>query len=480
MSLVKQEASKRLLAVHGWSGVILGLFLYVVVVTGAIAVFAHEIGEWSNGGVETHAPLNQPLDAKIQELARTVDKKYLEDVSIFANTAGSVQVFFHTHGTNSSGDPDDLGVRYLLAPGTLEVLSRDEGFGSDMPDDPQSALERFITELHINLHAPRPWGLYLTGILGFVMLAAVVSGIILHKHILRDIFVAPRFSSLLLNRRDRHILAGSWSLPFGFILAFTGAFFSFAGAIGLPLVAMVSFGGDQVKMIETLVGVPEHENEAPAEMANLDTVIGEATERAGNAPSFVAVIHWGAQDAKLNAFHPPAEGEVEGSSHIFDMATGEYLGTKPPLGTEPSAGGTAFAWMGPLHFGHFGGLLSKVIWVCLGLATCYVTLTGLQLWVQRRQESSAWRMLSRGIPIVGYGVPIGLVGAADGRGNGRLGHGPQPHRLLQQGERVVTSGVLDPGLEILECTFDGAHLGRDLPNVGTRGVLGQHRRPPDL
>lgn len=156
MSLVNQETSKRLLAVHGWSGVVLGLFLYVIVVTGAVAVLAHEIGEWSVSGAETHAALEQPLDAKIKELAATVDPEYLEDVAIFANSAGTTHLFFHTHGTNSSGQPDDLGVRFLLAPGTLEVLRRDEGFGMEMPGDPEGELDHFITTLHISMHAPNP------------------------------------------------------------------------------------------------------------------------------------------------------------------------------------------------------------------------------------------------------------------------------------------------------------------------------------
>ena len=209
MGMVDKATSKRLLAVHGWSGVILGLFLYIVLVTGAVAVMLQEFGEWSVSGAGTEAPLSQPRDARIRELAETVDPKYREDASISPNAAGTIQLFFHTHGTNSAGKPDDLGVRFMLAPKTMELLSRDEGYGTELPDDPQSALDYFLSILHIILHAPYPVGLFLTASAGFVMLAAVISGIILHKHLLRDLFVSPRLSSSLLNRRDRHILAGS-------------------------------------------------------------------------------------------------------------------------------------------------------------------------------------------------------------------------------------------------------------------------------
>ena len=414
MSLFAKDTSKRLLTVHGWSGVLLGLFLYIVIITGTISVFAHEIGDWSVSGTRAETPFSQPINRRITELANSVDPRFREDVAIYPNAAGSIIAFFHTHGTNSAGDPDDLGVRFILDPQSLEVLRRDQGYGMELPDDPENALEQFITTLHISLHAPNPVGLYLTGLAGFVMLFAVISGIILHRHLLKDLFVAPRLSSRLLNRRDRHILAASWSLPFGFLLAFTGTFFSFAGSVGLPIVAMVAFGGDQTKMIETLVGVPQATSNAPAEMANLDTILTQSIRRTGTQPNFVSIVHWGKADATLQVTHGPTGSSVEGSNHIYDLATGQYEGVKPDVGTRPSFGSAVFAWIAPLHFGHFAGLLSKFIWAALGLAMAYVTLSGLRLWVARRSAEPSWVWLNDAIPIVAYGVPLGLVGAATG------------------------------------------------------------------
>jgi uncharacterized iron-regulated membrane protein len=112
MSIVAKDTSKRLLAVHGWSGVLLGLFLYVVVVTGTVSVLAHEIGDWSISGTRDTAPFSQSIDARVTALADSVDPRFREDVAIYPNAAGSLIVFFHTHGTNNAGDPDELGVRF--------------------------------------------------------------------------------------------------------------------------------------------------------------------------------------------------------------------------------------------------------------------------------------------------------------------------------------------------------------------------------
>lgn len=412
MSRVDKATTKRLLAVHGWSGVVLGLFLYVVVLTGAVAVFSHEIGEWSAGGKLAHAPLEHPIHDRLVELSETIDPAYLEEVFVYADAGGAIFAFFHKHETTEGGMPREVGVRFLIDPNTMEVLSRDEGALVDFPSDEKSALDHFIVGLHVSLHAPRPWGLWATGILGFVMLIAAISGIILHKHLIKDLFVPPRLSSLLLNRRDRHILAGSWSLPFGFLLSFTGAFFSFAGALGLPVVAMVAFGGDQVKMIETVIGAPAVEDDRPAPVADLDKILAQSAAEAGSQPLSLFITHWGRQDANVLIRHNPPETGLRGVNQMFNGASGEYLGVKPDLGQEPSMGNSLLGLMGPLHFGNFGGFLSKTVWFALGLAMCYVTLTGLQLWTQRRAAEPNWAWMARAVTTVGIGSAVALVGAA--------------------------------------------------------------------
>src|SRR3546814_15975193 len=69
--------------------------------------------------------------------------------------------------------------------------------------------------------------------------------------------------------------------------------------------------------------------------------------------------------------------------------------------------------MSPLHFGNFAGILSKAVWFGLGFAMCYVTLTGLRLWLARRGQSArSLRWLDRVVMVVGFGMPFALVVAA--------------------------------------------------------------------
>ncbi|MEM9617953.1 MAG: PepSY-associated TM helix domain-containing protein [Pseudomonadota bacterium] len=410
-----QTKTKRLLAVHGWSGTILGLFLYIVIVTGTVAVFAFEIGRWSVGGVAHHDPMLTSVHDRVAALAETVDPEHLDEISVYPNSGGNLVVFFHKHAMNAAGEPDDYGEMIELDPNTGEAVLRREGFGAELfGTDPASALDAFLIDLHVNLYLPSPWGLYATGVLGFIMFLAAGTGLLIHRHLLQDLFVAPRFSSLLLTKRDRHVLAGSWGLPFAFVLAFTGAYLSFSGALGLPLVAKSAFGGDMMAMIETVFGVPDTEDPTPAARGSLDRIISQSVDRTGTAPEFVTISHWGRADGIVTLAHPPTDGAIEGPTHVFNAVTGAFQSTKPTFGLQPSAGNTAFNLMGALHYGHFAGLLSKFVWLSLGFAMAYVSLTGLRLWIERRSESPLWRQFGVTATVVCYGLPIALCGAAYG------------------------------------------------------------------
>lgn len=414
MIALSKQRTRRLVAVHGWSAVVFGLFLYVVILTGAIAVFSQEIGIWSAGGKRVAEPMAQEIDSVLRDLLPQVPEAYLEDVGVWGSAAGNLVAWFHTHKNNpDSGQIEDYGKLIEIDLNNGSVLASYEGWGEQVfHANPVSALDDFIVDLHVNLHAPSPWGLYATGILGFVMLVAAISGLLMHRHMIKDVFLSPRRDNPGVAKRDRHVLAGTWSLLFSFILGFTGAFFSFAGALGLPLVAVTAFGGDQVAMIETLVGAPQVEDATPAPMANLDAMKAQSSALAKSIPTFISIQHWGRADAQVQIFHPAPAGHLNGSTHVFAGGDGGYKGTKPQLGNAPSAGNAVFSLMGPLHFGHFAGVFSKIIWVCLGLASCYVIASGMRLWLQKRSKQLLWQRLGRGVDMTVYGTPIGLAGAA--------------------------------------------------------------------
>ncbi|RJF90613.1 PepSY-associated TM helix domain-containing protein [Sphingomonas cavernae] len=405
-----REETKLMVAVHGWSGILLGLLLYAVVITGTVAVFAEEIGIWSAGHVETRSAFERPIDGAVRELGARTPAKYHEGVDLFEIGDHNLGAFFHRHETDPDGTLVSRGIYYQLdSDGRVarELHGTGEEVFGPRNDD---ALSSFLVDTHVRLHVPDPWGLLLTGILGLAMLVAAISGLLIHRHLFKDIFTLRRKASPVLANRDRHSVAGTWSLPFAFMLAFTGSFFSFFGTIGVPVVAMAAFGGDVQALNDAVFGNPGKPDPRAVAIGNLDRIAADSIRRTGAAPTFVAIENFGRADAKVSSFHDPKAGDIEPVTLLYNGATAEFAHTKPSIGARPSTGGTLAAIMAPLHFGNFAGILSKAAWFGLGFAMCYVTLTGLRLWLARRRErtrSLDW--LERAVAVVGFGLPFALV-----------------------------------------------------------------------
>jgi uncharacterized iron-regulated membrane protein len=407
--LPKNE-TKLMVAVHGWSGILLGLVLYAVVLTGTAAVFAEEIGIWSSGHMSSTSAFERPVGQNVQALGSQTPTKYHEGVDLFEVGDHDLGAFFHRHEIDPDGELVSRGIFYRVN-SNGQVIDRQAGTSEEVfgprNDD---ALSHFLVDTHVRLHLPNPWGLLLTGILGLAMLVAAVSGLMIHRHLFKDIFTLRRKANPVLFNRDRHSVAGTWSLPFAFILAFTGSFFSFFGTVGVPIVAMAAFGGDVQALNSSVFGNPGQADPRPAPTSGIDRITRDAIQRTGEIPTFVTIENFGRADAKVTTFHPPEKGGVLPISLLYDGADGRFEQVKPLIGTKPSAGGALAGIMSPLHFGNFAGILSKAVWFGLGFAMCYVTLTGLRLWVVRRvNETRSLGWLDRMVTIVGLGLPFALL-----------------------------------------------------------------------
>ncbi|MFD2498358.1 PepSY-associated TM helix domain-containing protein [Rhizorhabdus histidinilytica] len=295
---LQKEDTKLMVAVHGWSGIILGLLLYAVVVTGMVAVFAEEIGIWSAGHVETSSAFERPIDATVRELGRRTPARYHEGADLFEIGDHDLGVFFHRHETDADGDLVARGIYYQLDRDG-RIASERHGTGEEVfgprNDD---ALSSFLVDTHVRLHVPDPWGLILTGILGLAMLVAAISGLLIHRHLFKDIFTLRRKANPVLVDRDRHSVAGTWSLPFAFLLAFTGSFFSFFGTIGVPIVAMAAFGGDVQALNDAVFGNPAKPDTRIVGIGNLDRIAADSIRRTGEAPTFVTIENFGRADRR--------------------------------------------------------------------------------------------------------------------------------------------------------------------------------------
>lgn len=420
MIKLSQDNTRRVLDIHGWSGVVLGLLLYAVICTGTVAVFSEEISNWSSPlAGETVEGFPVGFDEVFQRLYAEVDPRWREEVAAFVAHGGRIYLRFEGEleaQDEDAGHHQHYGVEYQIDGNTLEVLKRTEGLEEELAASREAgALADFFVDLHVRLHLPNPWGLFLTGVLGLGMMVAALTGFVVHRHLIREAFTIRRNKEALLRSRDAHVIAGTWSLPFAFVLAFTGSFFSFASSVGLPAMAMVVFSGDQERALAEVFNVHEPYDESPAAVANIDGMLADASRRGGADAVFISMNYVGRKDAFARVFTRVEEGHLSGRAFDYSAASGAFLYENPVLvGKQPSAGNSVAALMTPLHFGHFAGWVSKAVWFALGFAGAYVTLTGMLLWTFRRAERPAWQRMSGAVHWMGYGLPLAMVLTAHG------------------------------------------------------------------
>ena len=68
-----------------------------------------------------------------------------------------------------------------------------------------------------------------------------------------------------------------------------------------------------------------------------------------------------------------------------DAATTRPRFVRPKLST----GDQIIRWFSYLHFGNFGGWLSKAVWVIIGLAPAFLFVTGVLMWWNRVLSAAA-------------------------------------------------------------------------------------------
>lgn len=68
-----------------------------------------------------------------------------------------------------------------------------------------------------------------------------------------------------------------------------------------------------------------------------------------------------------------------------DQYTGEVMAEQNP-DQMPTGAAVAAKWLLPLHFGEFGGLITRILWFIIGFVPALLTFTGVKMWLGRGRK----------------------------------------------------------------------------------------------
>jgi len=361
---MKQQTHKRLYDTHAWVGIISGILLFIVTFSGIPAMFEHELSYWQ------YPAFGEIPEDKSFDLQRTIDT---------ANTIG------FNYDEYFIQPPDEVNNHIMIGhfpeEGEFDIRYLKTGSYEELEASP-SELGHILTFLHTDLYLPRPYGRYLVGLAGMAMLLAIIAGILIHVKWRKEfVMLRPKRSWRLL-LTDQHKLLGLWSLPFTFILAFTGTILGLLGII-TPILALAAFDGDVKKATETVLGPSATITGVAAPVYPLNDLMKKAYIDLPDADiKFIQIEGAGDKggQVKFSAYHNKHLSNVE--TVTYSTASGETIHEGSFIGKGPFQ--RIFAAVTPLHYVLFGSVWLKICYALAALGTCGLIVTGNMLWLDRR------------------------------------------------------------------------------------------------
>ncbi len=388
---------------HTWVGVVVGFVMMVVFFFGTLTVFSGEIDRWvipdTRGkssalpsfdtvlrpAFERLRPSGESLAEARERIGGPIETPISPNYwSVWGSQGGSMGLYAEFVVKNPKGPDDYASAGAMLHPGTGAFLPEGFAIGSD-----------FFYPMHFSLMLHWPdLGIWIVGVVTLMMLAALVSGVVIHKRIFKEFFTFRPEKQGQRRILDLHNLTGVVALPFHFVFALTGLLI-FAG-IYLPISETMLHDlherQEHRKAAEGRPGtLPRKRAGVAAALAPVDPMIAEAQRRwaALGQPAEVRqiqVIYLG--DTNSYASISPARiGRFafgDGTLH-FDGATGRLL----PENSSAGAIMRATRFLMDIHLMPFEHWLLRWLFFLGGLAGCVCIATGLLFFVGKRKRRHA-------------------------------------------------------------------------------------------
>ena len=404
--------------VHTWFGLVLGYVLMICFFFGALSVFDREIDRWAIPKTRFEPqpmpsfdnllkPVFEKLEPHPVDMAATAervigdlpDPKTMPMASLYAYTTHRDPVLAIGAEFSIPNKPKDLSDDHQHVHGWATI---DPRTGEAIPDDALKIGSRWFYPMHYSLNWHwKNLGYWFVGLAALVMLAALVTGIIMHRKIFKEFFTFRPKKRTQRSALDLHNMTGVVALPFHFFFALTGLII-FAG-IYLPVGhTMLKPLHDQHEVLESeRTGLPHESAGVAAPLASVDAMVAEAKRRwaardmAGEV-GYLYMDHLGDENGYVSIYRAGSDRvALVGEAIHFKASTGEVLREDPPRTVVSEIN----EFLTGLHLQHFEHWFLRWLYVIGGLLGCACIATGFIFFVEKRKQQHA-KTNSQGVRIV--------------------------------------------------------------------------------
>jgi uncharacterized iron-regulated membrane protein len=347
---------KTALILHRFVGVLVGVLLVVIGLTGSALVFWHEIDESLNPQLMHVVPQGDrlSLDAILKPVQRAYPNLKPDSIDLPLKPEGTYKVWLKSK--------HDKWIVTHVNPYTGAILGQRQ-WGQ--------TLMTFIYDIHITFLAGEVGGI-VVGICGVLLLLLVVTGLILWpgwRQFAQGFKIRWKSPVQLINY-DIHKVGGIFSALFLLLIAFTGT----------AMIFYTQFEG----MVYWLAGASKPPEPKSTLIANsspiaVDAILQNAnTALPGGKTTYISL-----PKEPDGAFRVTKKLDRDISPHgrsrvYLDRYSGKVLRVENALEAPLTA--RILNALFPLHIGVYGGLALRILYIFIGLAPAVLFITGFVLW----------------------------------------------------------------------------------------------------
>jgi len=354
--------------IHKWSSLICTIFLLMLCLTGLPLIFHDEINHLSGEAEAPSMPESTPnlsMDLIVKAALKNKPGEIIKFMSW--DTVEHPSVTFVTLVKSMNSPPDEFSA-LSIDTRTAKIL--------DVPKVNQGFMFVML-KLHTNMFAALPGQLFL-GFMGLLFTVAIISGVVLYYPFMRRL----DFGSIRKNKIGRlkwldvHNLLGVVTIAWVLVVGITGT---------INTLSPIIIGLWQKDQLADML-IPYQKLAPPANIGSLETALQSARKAVpGMSISFVAFP--GTMFSSPHHYSVFFKGNTPLTSRLLqaaliDAQTGKLTDTR-----EMPWYVKTLLLSQPLHFGNYGGLPMKIIWMMFDLFTIVVLGTGVYLWWGRRKTA---------------------------------------------------------------------------------------------
>lgn len=357
MKLKKIISKDTLFKIHGWVGIKLSILLFVVCFSGTLATLSQEL-DWL---------FNPAMRARPEE-AYASWNEIVNNIAI-AYPKGKITYWERAQETYMT----DL--IYVTQDGDLKYTFVNPYTGA-VQGSADVTFQRFFRDLHYYLFIPNQIGHFIVLFFGFVILVSLLTGMFYYGDWYKKLFALKTGKGSRVFYSSLHKVVGAWSIPFMMLISATGIWY-FVERADIPKVSSY--------LDEERPSLPQ------AELSQYDTTASIDYDRC------VAIAQQAIPGLEVKGIQPPTNPRqsvyLSGTSDVPLVryrANRVYIHpyTYEVMKVQRAEEINTITWFNdiadPLHFGSWGGLVTKLIWFMFGLGLSSLVLTGPWLYLKKR------------------------------------------------------------------------------------------------